>query len=363
MRGADGYNESLFSTVRLEEFVPQAHPLRQIRTWLNEALSKMDAKFSAMYEVDVKGGRPSIAPEKLMRAMLLQVLYSIRSERQLVEQISYNLLFRWFVGLSIEDAVWNHSVFSKNRDRLLEFDAVTELFNATVETAQKRGLLSGEHFSVDGTLIQAWASHKSIRRKDGSDGDRPPGNWHGQPRSNETHESKSDGDSRLYRKSNVAPALPSYLGHVLTDNRHGLVVNVQASRANGRAERDVAAEMLQDVARPDRRITVGADKGYDTRGFIKACRDANVTPHVARNTKRSGGSAIDKRTTRHLGYALSQRKRKCIEQCFGWGKTIGPLRQVMVRGLEKVDQLLTLTMAAYNLTRLRSLAALRPQSA
>lgn len=229
MRGADGYNESLFSTVRLEEFVPQAHPLRQVRTWLNEALSRMDAKFSAMYEVDVKGGRPSIAPEKLMRAMLLQVLYSIRSERQLVEQISYNLLFRWFVGLSIEEAVWNHSAFSKNRNRLLEFDAVTELFNATVETAQKRGLLSGEHFSVDGTLIQAWASHKSIRHKDGSDDDRPPSNWHGRPRSNETHESKSDGDSRLYRKSNVAPALPSYLGHVLTDNRHGLVVNVQAS--------------------------------------------------------------------------------------------------------------------------------------
>lgn len=236
MRGADGYNKSLFSTMRLEEFVPQAHPLRQVRIWLNEALSKMDAKFSAMYEVEAKGGRPSIAPEKLVRAMLLQVLYSIRSERQLVEQISNNLLFRWFVGLPIEETVWNHSVFIKNRDRLLEFDAVTELFNATVETAQKRGLLSGEHFSVDGTLIQAWASHKSIRRKDGSDDDRPPGNWHGQPRSNQTHESKSDGDSRLYRKSNAAPALPSYLGHVLTDNRHGLVVNVQASRANGRSE-------------------------------------------------------------------------------------------------------------------------------
>ncbi|WP_027820875.1 IS5 family transposase [Paraburkholderia bannensis] len=363
MRGADSYNESLFSTVRLEEFVPQTHPLRQIRTWLNEALSKMDGKFAKMYEADIKGGRPSIAPEKLMRAMLLQVLYSIRSERQLVEQLSYNLLFRWFVGLSIEDAVWNHSVFSKNRDRLLEFDVVTDLFNETVETAQKRCLLSGDHFSVDGTLIQAWASHKSIRRKDGSDDDRPPGSWHGETRSNETHESKSDGDSRLYRKSCAAPALPSYLGHVLTDNRHGLVVNVQASQANGRAERRVAAEMLRDVSDPDRRITVGADKGYDTRGFVKACRDTNVTPHVARNTKRSGGSAIDGRTSRHLGYALSQRKRKCIEQCFGWGKTIGPLRQVMVRGLEKVDQLLTLTMAAYNLTRLRSLAALRPKSA
>ncbi|WP_175815946.1 IS5 family transposase [Burkholderia diffusa] len=363
MRGTDSYNESLFSTVRLEEFVPQTHPLRPIRTWMNEVLSNMDAKFSAMYEADIKGGRPSIAPEKLMRAMLLQVLYSIRSERQLVEQISYNLLFRWFVGLSIEDAVWNHSVFSKNRDRLIEFDAVTDLFNATVETAHKRGLLSGEHFSVDGTLIHAWASHKSIRRKDGGDDDRPPDNWHGESRSNETHESKSDGESRLYRKSNAAPALPSYLGHVLTDNRHGLVVNVQASEANGRAERKVATDMLRDVSGSDVRITVGADKAYDTRGFVKACREYNVTPHVARNTKRTGGSAIDGRTTRHLGYALSQRKRKCIEQCFGWGKRIGPIRQVMVRGLEKVDQLLTLTMAAYNLTRLRTLGFVRSQGA
>jgi len=278
MRGADSYNEALFSTVRLEEFVPQTHPLRPIRQWLNEALDKMDAKFSAMYEADVKGGRPSIAPEKLMRAMLLQVLYSVRSERQLVEQISYNLLFRWFVGLSIEDTVWNHSVFSKNRDRLIEFDAVTDLFNATVEMADKRGLLSGEHFSVDGTLIHAWASHKSMRRKDSSDDDRPREDWHGQSRSNETHASTSDPESRLYRKSSAAPALPSYLGHVLTDNRHGLVVNVQASAADGYAEREVAQRMLSDVARPDIRITVGADKGDDTRGFVKACRKMNVTP-------------------------------------------------------------------------------------
>ena len=206
MRGADSYNEALFSTVRLDEFVPASHPLRPIRAWLNEALAKMDGKFSAMYEADVKGGRPSIAPEKLMRAMLLQVLYSIRSERQLVEQISYNLLFRWFVGLSIEDTVWNHSVFSKNRDRLIEFDAVTELFNATVEMAATKGLLSGEHFSVDGTLIQAWASHKSVRRKDGSDDGRPPENWHGDKRSNATHASATDAESRLYRKSSAAPA-------------------------------------------------------------------------------------------------------------------------------------------------------------
>jgi transposase len=363
MRGADAYNEALFSTVRLEDFVPATHPLRPIRKWINEALAKMDEKFSAMYEADVKGGRPSIAPEKLMRAMLLQVLYSVRSERQLVEQLSYNLLFRWCVGLAIEDTVWNHSVFSKNRDRLIEHDAVTELFNSTVEMARNKGLLSGEHFSVDGTLIQAWASHKSMRRKDGSDDGRPPENWHGERRSNDTHESKTDLDSRLYRKSQAAPALPSYLGHVLTDNLHGLVVNVQASQSDGLAEREVAAAMLADVALPGKRITVGADNAYDTRGFVKACRQNNVTPHVAQNTNRVRGSAIDGRTTRHEGFAVSQRKRKCIEQCFGWGKLIGPMRQVMVRGLDKVDQLLTLTMAVYNLTRLRSLAQLRPQCA
>ncbi len=363
MRGIDSYSESLFTTVKLEEFVPSDHPLRPIREWVNGALAKMDAKFSAMYEADIKGGRPSIAPEKLMRAMLLQVLYSVRSERQLVEQITYNLLFRWFVGLAIDDTVWNHSVFSKNRDRLIEFDAVTDLFNATVEMAGKRGLLSDEHFSVDGTLIQAWASHKSMRRKDGSDDGRPPEDWRGEPRSNDTHQSTTDPEARLYRKSNAAPALPSYLGHVLTDNRHGLVVDVQASISGGTAERDVAAQMLANVAKPGKRVTVGADKAYDTKGFVQACRDIKVTPHVAQNTARSGGSAIDARTTRHVGYEISQRKRKCIEQCFGWGKLIGPIRQVMVTGLDKVDQLLTLTMAAYNLTRLRNLAQVRPQSA
>lgn len=361
MRGSDSYSESRFTTVRLEDFVPASHPLRPIRTWVNDALAKMDGKFSAMYEADIQGGCPSIAPEKLMRAMLLQVLYSIRSERQLVEQIHYNLLFRWFVGLSINDAVWNHSVFSKNRDRLIEHDAVTELFNATVEMAHRRGLLSGEHVSVDGTLIQAWASHKSLRRKDGSDDDRPPEDWKGQRRSNDTHESRTDAQSRLYRKSNAAPALPSYLGHVLTDNRHGLVVNVRASQADGKAEREVAQAMLADGARAGQRLTVGADKAYDAKDFVKACRALNVTPHVAQNTNRLGGSAINARTTRHIGYEISQRKRKCIEQCFGWGKRVGPLRQVMVRGLDKVDPLVTLTMAAYNLTRLRTLANLRPQ--
>ena len=322
MRGTDSHIESLFTTVKLEDFVPANHPLRPIRVWVNDALGKMDAKFSAMYEADIKGGRPSIAPEKLMRAMLLQVLFSIRSERQLVEQITYNLLFRWFVGLAIDDTVWNHSVFSKNRDRLIEHEAVTDLFNATVQMADKRDLLSGEHFSVDGTLIQAWASHKSMRRKDGSDDGRPPEDRRGEPRSNDTHQSTTDSQSRLYRKSNAAPALPSYLGHVLTDNRHGLVVKVQASQSDGMAERDVAARMLAEVVKPGKRVTVGADKAYDTRGFVKACREIKVTPHVAQNTHRIGGSAIDARTTRHGGYEVSQRKRKRIEQCFGWGKVM-----------------------------------------
>jgi transposase len=355
MRGPDGYSENLFTTVRLEDFVPADHPLRAIRTWVNEALAKMSSSFGRVYVSDAEGGRPSIAPEKLVRATLLQVLYSVRSERQLVEQIQYNLLFRWFVGLSIDDAVWNHSVFSKNRERLIKADVVTSLFNATVEMAQQRGLLSGEHFSVDGTLIQPWASQKSVRRKDGSDGDRPPEDVRGEKRSNKTHASTSDPDSQLYRKSNAAPALPSYLGHVLTDDRHGLAVNVQASQANSRAEREVAVDMLADAA-SGRRVTVGADKAYDTRDFVSQCREQGVTPHVAQNVNRNGGSAIDSRTTRHPGYEASQRRRKCIEQCFGWGKQIGPLRQVMVRGLRKVDQLLTLTMAAYNLTRLRTLA-------
>lgn len=248
MRGSDGYNESLFTTVRLDDFAPAHHPLRPIRAWLNESLAAMDERFSAMYEADVRGGRPSVAPEKLMRAMLLQALYSVRSERQLVEQIHYNLLFRWFVGLDIEDTVWNHSIFSKNRDRLIQHDVGIELFNKTVDKAEAKGLLSGEHFSVDGTQIKAWASHKSVRRKDGSDEDRPPEDWRGERRSNDTHESKTDPDALLYRKSNVAPALPSFLGHVVTDNRHGLIVNVQATQATGTAERD-AADMLDGVGR------------------------------------------------------------------------------------------------------------------
>ena len=365
MRGADGYTESMFTMAKLDDFVPTSHPLRPIRNWLNDALKRMDPVLTRMYESDAKGGRPSIAPEKLIRALLLQVLYSIRSERMLMEQISYNMLFRWFVGLAMDDAVWDHSTFSKNRDRLLTHDVIVSLFNETVETAHARGYLSGEHFSVDGTLIQAWAGQKSFVRKDKSDDDTPPEggarqreNWHGEKRSNETHESSTDSQARLFRKSRGTGALLCYLGHVLTDNRHGLVVNAQVTQASGTAERDAATEMLADAAHfADRPITVGADKNYDTAGFVATCRENRVTPHVAQNDGRSGGSAIDGRTTRWPGYAVSQRKRKCIEQVFGWGKTVGRIRQAMYRGRQRVEQLFLLTQAAYNLTRMRTLAA------
>lgn len=250
-------------------------------------------------------------------------------------------------------------MFSKNRDRLIQHDVGIELFNKTVEKAEAKGLLSGEHFSVDGTQIKAWASHESVRRKDGSDEDRPPADWRGERRCNDTHESMTDPDALLYRKSHAAPALPSFLGHVVTDNRHGLVVNVQATQASGTAERDAAAHMLDALADRQAQVTVGADKAYDTRGFAQACRDIGVTPHVAQNLTRSGGSAIDARTTRLAGYDISQRKRKCIEQCFGWAKTVGPMRQVTLRGRTKVAHAFALTMTAYNLTRLRNLSGLQ----
>ncbi len=366
MRGADGYTESMFTMAKLDDFVPANHPLRPVRAWLNDALKRMDPVFTRMYESDAKGGRPSIAPEKLIRALLLQVLYSIRSERMLMEQISYNMLFRWFVGMAMDDAVWDHSTFSKNRDRLLVHDVIVSLFNETVETAHARGYLSGEHFSVDGTLIQAWAGQKSFVRKDKPDDDssppdagaRPRENWHGEKRGNETHESSTDSQARLFRKSRGTGAMLCYLGHLLTDNRHGLVVNAQVTPANGTAERDAATEMLADAAfLADRPITVGADKNYDTAGFVATCRANRVTPHVAQNDGRCGGSAIDGRTTRWPGYAISQRKRKCIEQVFGWGKTVGQIRQAVYRGRERVEQLFLLTQAAYNLTRMRTLAA------
>jgi transposase len=362
MRGTDSYTEGLFTMRRLDDFVPANHPLRRIRIMVNEALAKMDELFSRMYEADVKGGRPSVPPEKLLRAMLLQILFSIRSERQLMEQTQYNMLYRWFIGLSMDDEVWVPTVFTKNRQRLIEHDAIVAFFNEVVNTAEKKRWLSGEHFSVDGTLIQAWAGHKSFVRKDGDDDAGGTGGFKGEKRSNETHESKTDPDSRLFRKGKTASEL-RYMGHTLTDNRHGLVVNAMVTHADGYAEREAAKAMIKDarqaVADPKTEVTLGADKGYDAAEFIEELQRLKVTPHVAQN-KSGRRSAVPDEIAATEGYALSQRKRKLIEQGFGWAKFVGPIRQVMVRGIKKVDQLFVLTMAAYNLTRMRTLAELRP---
>ena len=363
MRGADTFTESLFTMHKLEDFVPAAHPLRPVRQMVNAALQKMDGLFAGMYEADVKGGRPSIAPEKLLRAMLLQVFYSVRSERQLMEQTRYNLLYRWFIGLAMDDAVWVPTVFTKNRERLIEHDAVIELFNHVLQEADQKGWLSGEHFSVDGTLIQAWAGHKSFVRKDGSDDDSQGGSFKGQTRSNETHESTTDADARLYRKGNTASEL-RFMGHTLSDNRHGLIANAQVTIADGYAEREAAKTMIKDASQAAKdekaQITLGADKGYDAKEFIDTCLQMKVMPHVAQNTS-GRRSAVPDAIAKTDGYAMSQQKRKLIEQGFGWAKTVGRIRQVMVRGLERVDQMFVLTMAAYNLTRMRTLGQIRPQ--
>ena len=362
MRGADTFTESLFTMRHLDDFVPANHPLRPIRVMVNAALVKMDALLSGMYEADIKGGRPSIAPEKLLRAMLLQIFYSIRSERQLMEQTQYNLLFRWFIGLAMDDAVWVPTVFTKNRQRLIEHDAVIELFNQVLQMAQERDLLSGEHFSVDGTLIQAWAGHKSFVRKDGG-GDGDGGNFKGETRSNDTHESTTDADARLYRKGNTASEL-RYMGHTLSDNRHGLIASAVVTTADGHAEREAAKVMIHEAAQvrgdPQIEITLGADKGYDAREFIDALAQMKVTAHVAQNTS-GRRSAVPDTIAATAGYGISQQKRKLIEQGFGWAKAVGNIRQVMVRGIDKVDQLFVLTMAAYNLTRMRTLGQIRLQ--
>jgi transposase len=288
MRGPDTFTESLFTMRHLDDFVPASHPLRPIRKMVNEALVKMDALLGGMYEADIKGGRPSIAPEKLLRAMLLQIFYSVRSERQLMEQTQYNLLFRWFIGLSMDDAVWVPSVFSKNRQRLIEHDAVIELFNQVLQMAEEQDLLSGEHFSVDGTLIQAWAGHKSFVRKDGSD-EGEGGNFKGKSRSNETHASTTDGDARLCRKGKTASEL-RFMGHTLSDNRHGLIASAVVTTADGYAEREAAKAMIADAVQakgdPDVEITLGADKGYDAEEFIKALQEMKVT--AACGTKHLG---------------------------------------------------------------------------
>jgi transposase len=357
MRGNDSTNGRVFSYLSPEERVPPDHPLRAIREVMNGVLRELSPLFERMYS---QIGRPSVPPEQLLRALLIQVLYTVRSERMLMEQLDYNLLFRWFVGLSMDDAVWDATTFSKNRDRLLRGDVARELLAKVVAEAQARGLMSEEHFTVDGTLLKAWASQKSVQPIDGSGrgpGDSDPGNpsvdFHGEKRSNQTHRSKTDPDSRLYRKGKNRGAEPSYIGHILSENSNGLVVDASASLATGRAEREVAVQLVEGIDGLHQ-ITVAGDKGYDTRQFVEELRDRNATPHVAQNTTNRR-SAIDSRTTRHPGYAISQRKRKRIEEIFGWMKTVGLLRQLRHRGREAVDWIFKFTAAAYNLTRIRNL--------
>lgn len=358
MRGEDGLQEALFSFSKLEDFVPSDHPLRAVRLLINESLERLNGLFNAIY---ADTGRSSIAPEKLMRALLLQVFYSVRSERQLMEQIRYNLLFRWFIGLAIDDPVWNHSVFSKNRDRLLAHEVIESFFAEVMSLADKAGLLSKEHFSVDGTLIQAWASQKAFRRKDGDDDATPPGpgrnsqgDWKGQQRRNDTHENTTDPDARQYRKGFNTAALQCYQGHVLMEHRSGLVVGAMVTHADGYGERAAALALL-DALPGERRRTLAADKAYDTAAFVAGCRERRVTPHLAQNAWGNRRSAIDGRTTRHAGYAASQRIRKRIEEHFGWGKTVGHLRQTLFRGIRRVDQHFKLTMIASNLIRMARL--------
>jgi transposase len=356
MRGADHHNERLFSYVRPDSRVPADHPLRAIRKITDAALASLSDRFDKLYS-DI--GRPSIPPEKLLRALLLQAFYSVRSERQLMEQMNYNLLFRWFVGLSVDEPVWVPTVFSRNRDRLLAGDIAAEFMAAVLNLPQMEGLLSAEHFSVDGTQIKAWASMKSFRRRDGSDQDSGPGrnaerDFHGEKRSNETHASTTDPDARLSRKGTGREAKLAYTGHLLMENRHGLVVDARLTQASGTAETDAACEMIGDLPATGR-ITVGADKAYDTAAFVARMRELGVTPHVAQNINAHRGSNIDARTTRHAGYRASQVVRKRIEEANGWIKCVAGMEQTRHRGLARVGWMFQFTAAAYNLVRLPKL--------
>ena len=383
MRGTDEMTESLFSYVDVEERIPVRHPLRKVRQIVNEALTSLDAEFDRLYSAE---GRPSIAPERLLRASLIQILFSVRSERQLMEQMQYNLLFRWFVGLGIDDPVWVPTVFSKNRDRLLTTDMSRKVLTAILAHREVAPLLSDEHFSVDGTLVKAWASMKSFQPKcedappgDGSGPGDPPADraadvpvqpqpettpmprsarkdcnaeadFRGEKRSNATHASTTDPDARLYKKSPGTGAILCFMGHTLMENRSGLIVQADLTQADGHAERRAALAMVhRHSPGSTRRLTLGADKGYDSADFVTDLRQACVTPHVAQKARHS---AIDGRTTRHPGYALSQKRRKKIEEPFGWAKTVGGMAQTVYRGVERVRARFTLTMAACNLARL-----------
>jgi transposase len=355
----------MFSLLSPEQRVRPDHPLRGIRTQVDGILAKLSPRFEEMYS---RTGRPSIPPEKLLRALLLQMLYSVRSERLLMEEIDYNILFRWFVGMNLDDEVWDPTTFTKNRERLLDGDVARVFLNSVVEAAKAQGWTSDEHFTVDGTLLEAWAGLKSFKPKDEKVSAPPddPGNptvdFHGEKRSNQTHESTTDPDAMLARKGNGKEAKLCYTGNLLTENRNGLIVNTEVFQSNGTAERDAALAMLEQIPGTNR-VTVGADKGYDTRDFVAECRNLNVTPQVAQNEKRPGGSAIDQRTTRHAGYKISQVKRKRIEECFGWLKTVALMRKVRHRGIHKVGWVFTFAAAAYNLVRMRNLSKLTVQSA
>ena len=356
MRGKDVQQQAMFSYLSPEARVPRDHPLRPIRDMVNQALAELSGEFQVMYS---REGRPSIPPEKLLRALLLQILYTIRSARLLMEQLDYNLLFRWFVGLSMDDKVWDHSVFSKNQERFLDSDLAAAFFARIQEQAAAAGLLSDEHFTVDGTLIEAWASLKSFRPKDApppeDSGRNPEADFHGEKRLNRTHASTTDPEARLFKKGKGKEAKLCFMGHVLMENRHGLVVSPRLTAATGTAEREAAEDMVGAI--PGRhRITVGGDKAYDTREFVQSLRTLNATPHVAQNCN-GRRSAIDGRTTRHLGYAVSQRLRKRVEEIFGWMKTVGNLRKTRHRGEDRVGWAFTLTAAAYNLVRMRNLTA------
>ena len=349
MRGELDPQPEMFSYIDLESRIPDKHPIRKIRRIVDEALKELEPEFESMY---ADTGRPSIPPEQLVRALLVQILYTIRSERLLMERIDYDLLFRWFVGLGMDDRVWNHSVFSKNRDRLMRFDVDEQLFEAIKKQGYANKLLSRDHFTVDGTLLEACASLKSFKPK-GSDNDEDGENFHGQKRSNETHESTTDPDSRLYRKGPGKESKMSYMGHVLTENRNGLIVDATVTEAGGRQEWEAAIDLLAGQSRSGHQ-TVGADKGYDVADFVEMSRGLGFTAHVA---AKSTGSQLDARTTRHGGYAISQRKRKRVEQPFGWMKTYGLLRKLRHRGRDNVQWLFRLTATAYNITRLQGLMA------
>lgn len=367
MRGKDESQDSLFSYGCLEERIPAGHALRPIRQMADEALRAMDGDFTKLY---APLGRPSIPPEQQLRALLVMVLYSIRSERRLMEELNYNWLYRWFVGLGADEAVWDVTVFTKNRERFIDGEIARKFFYETVEQARAQDAISAEHFTVDGTLIEAWASQKSFRPKDESKGGKsrpddpgnPTVNFHGEKRSNQTHQSTTDPDARLARKANGQEAKLAFCGNVMTENRNGLVVETELAIASGTAERDAALEMI-DRVEGQHRITVAGDKAYDTKNFVGQAREKGATPHVAQNTNRPGGSAIDARTTQHSGYGASQRKRKLVEEFFGWLKTVAGQRKTKYRGVWRVGWIFTFVAAAYNLVRIRNLRAAALRSA